>query len=191
MQNIYLVVSSVLAFISYIVYIVAIFKGKAKPHRTTRFVLFVITALATASLFAEKNQVAIWLIGIFTFNSFIIFILSLRFGMGGWEKTDIVCLFIALIGIGLWKFTNNASIALYASIVADFTGVIPTLIKTYRFPKTEVWTFFAIDCIAALFTLLAIKNWKPIEFAYPLYIICIDFIIVLLVVRPIHNCLKR
>lgn len=184
MQNIFLILSSILAFISYLVYIIAIFKKEAKPHRTTRFVLFIITALATASLFAQKNQVAIWLTGIFAFNSFIIFILSLKYGMGGWEKTDIVCLIIALIGIGLWKFTKSPSLALYASIAADFTGVVPTLIKTYHFPKTEVWTFFAIDAVAALFNLMAIKNWALVEFAYPLYIIFTDFTIVLLILRP-------
>jgi len=184
MKDIFLIISSILAFAAYVTYINAILKKKAKPHRTTRLITFIITALATVSLSAKNNQVAIWLTGIFAFNSFIIFVLSLNYGMGGWEKKDVICLIIALIGICLWKLTKNPSFALYSSIAAEFAGVVPTLIKIYKYPKTEVWTFFAITGFAALFSLLAIKNWNPTEFAYPLYSVCIDLVTVFLIIRP-------
>jgi len=68
MKDIFLIISSILAFAAYVTYINAILKKKAKPHRTTRLITFIITALATVSLFAKNNQVAIWLTGIFAFN---------------------------------------------------------------------------------------------------------------------------
>ena len=191
MKGLFLIASSILAFAAYVTYISAILKKEARPHRTTRLVTFIITALATVSLFAEKNQVAIWLTGIFAFNSFIIFILSLNYGMGEWKKIDVICLIIALSGICLWKLTENPSLALYSSIAAEFTAFIPTLIKIYRYPKTEVWSFFAITGFAALFSLFAIKNWNPTEFAYPLYSVCIDLITVLLIIRPTPNRLTK
>jgi hypothetical protein len=127
-QSLILTLSNILVFVAYIFYIVGIVQGKAKPHRTTRFVLLIITSLATASLFAQHNSIALYLAGISASMSLIIFILTIRYGMGGWSKMDILCFIVALIGIVSWKITNNASVALFSAIVADFTGCIPTLI---------------------------------------------------------------
>ncbi|PJA37116.1 hypothetical protein CO181_04855 [candidate division WWE3 bacterium CG_4_9_14_3_um_filter_43_9] len=184
MPSVFIIISSLLALISPIVYSIAIFKGEAKPHRTTRLVLLLITSLTTASLFAQKNQVAIYLAGVSTIQSIMIFTLSLKRGMGGWSKTDLSCLFIALIGIVLWKVTENPVVALYCAIGADFTGMIPALAKTYKFPKTEVWTFYLLDVFAAFFILLALETWTLQEYSYPIYIMLINLVMVILIVRP-------
>jgi len=184
MPSVFIVISSLLALISPIVYSIAIFKGEAKPHRTTRLVLLLITSLTTASLFAQKNQVAIYLAGVSTIQSIMIFTLSLKRGMGGWSKTDMLCLFIALIGIALWRITENPVVALYCAIGADFAGMIPALIKTSKFPKTEVWTFYLLDVFAAFFILLALETWTLQEYSYPIYIMLINLVMVILIVRP-------
>lgn len=103
MSTIFIVISSLLALISPIIYSRAILRGEAKPHRTTRLVLLLITALTTASLFAQGNRVAIWLAGVSTLQSILIFFLSIKHGMGGWSRADILCLIVALTGIILWK----------------------------------------------------------------------------------------
>lgn len=185
MPNTFILISIVLALISPIIYSIAILKGEAKPHRTTRFVLLLITSLTTASLFAQGNRVAIYLAGVSTFQSIIIFILSIKHGMGGWAKSDIICLTFALIGIILWQITKNPVIALYFAISADFVGMIPAIVKTYHFPKTEIWSFFALDVFAAIFSLLALKSWTLQEYSYPVYIMLINIVMVfLIVIRP-------
>lgn len=184
MQTIFIAISSLLALISPVVYARAILKGEAKPHRTTRLVLLIITALATASLFAQHDRVAIWLAGVSTLQSILIFGLSIKRGMGGWAKTDLICLAIALIGIALWKTTDNPTLALYCSIGADFTGMVPAIIKTFRFPETEIWQFFFLDVLAAAFSMLALKAWGVQDFAYPIYIFAINLLMTGLVLRP-------
>jgi len=173
-----------LALISPVIYAKAILKGEAKPHRTTRLVLLLITSLATASLFAQHNTVAIWLAGVSTLQAIVIFALSIKHGMGGWAKSDMICLVIALLGIGLWQTTKQPTLALYAAIAADFTGMVPAIIKTYKFPKTEIWSFFFLDTVAAIFSLMAIKNWRIEEFSYPLYLMLINLAMVLLIIIP-------
>ena len=184
MRTVLIVMSSLFALISPLVYAKAILAGDAKPHRTTRLILLLITALATASLFAQHDTVAVWLAGVSTLQSILIFVLSIRYGMGGWAKKDLLCLFIAFIGIVLWQTTKNPVVALYASIAADFTGMIPALIKTFHFPKTEMWTFYALDMVAAIFSLLAVKDFTIQESSYPLYIMIINLAMILLIVRP-------
>ncbi|MBI3577257.1 hypothetical protein HY086_04430 [Candidatus Gottesmanbacteria bacterium] len=187
MQNIFIAISSLLALISPLVYSQAILQGKSKPHRTTRLVLLLITALTTASLFAQHDRVAIWLAAVSTLQSILIFFLSLKYGMGGWAKTDLICLAIALLGILLWKTTDNPTLALYAAIAADFTGMVPALLKTYRFPKTEVWSFFLLDTLAGGFSFLALERWTLHEASYPIYILLINLAMVFLIIRPRHK----
>lgn len=184
MSNVFIIISSLLALISPIIYSKAILKGEAKPHRTTWFVFSLITILTTASLFAQGNKVAIWLAGVTTLQSIFIFFLSIKRGMGGWSKSDILCLFIALIGIVLWRVTKNPTVALYFAIGADFIGIVPTLIKTYYHPDTEVWIFYTIDIFAALFSLLALSRWTPEEYSYPVYMMLINAVTAILIVRP-------
>ena len=100
---------------------------------------------------------------------------------------DVLCFLIALFGILLWQTTKDPSLALYASILADFIGMIPALIKTYRLPETEVWTFYALDVMAAFFSLLAVKTYTVQQFSYPLYLMIINFSMVILASRKVKK----
>jgi len=183
MQTIFIVISSILAIVSPIIYTRSILKGEAKPHRTTRFVLLLITTLSTASLIAQHNTVAVWLAGISTLQAIVIFYLSIKRGMGGWSRSDISCLVVALFGIIIWRTTNNPLLGLYFSILADFTGMVPALIKTYKFPHTEIFWFYILDTVAGLFTLLAVNSFTPEQVAYPIYIFLINLTMTILILR--------
>lgn len=183
MSLILIILSSVLAFVSYIVYIIAILRGYAKPHRTSRFCTAFITILSMASLVAQGSTVAVWLSVVFAVGSLIIFILTIWYGMGGWAKSDIVCLAISVMGIIFWRATSNPMYGLIFFIGADFAGQVPMLIKTYRFPETEVWTFYFLDVLAALCSLAAMSSWMVREFAYPLYVVFLDCFIIFLILR--------
>jgi hypothetical protein len=183
MQQLFLVISSILVAVSYLVYINAIIKGQAKPHRTTRLVILIISTIAALSLFAQGSQAAFWLLGISAIFCLVIFLLSLKYGMGGWSKLDIVCLLIGLSGIVLWQISNDPVLALYSSITADFIGVVPTLVKTYKLPKSESWSFFLIGVFSSGFNLLAAREWSLQEISYPIYLVFINGALVFLIFR--------
>jgi hypothetical protein len=178
-----IVLSSAMAMVSPLIYAKAILKGEAQPHRTTRIVLLVNTVLATLSLYSQHDTVAIWLAGVSTLQAIFIFLLSLRYGTGGWAKSDLLCLAIATCGMILWKTTSNPSLALYSTIAADFVGMVPTLIKTYHDSKSEIWQFWTIDTFVGLFSLLAVRNWALTAISYPLYIMLVNLAVALLAIR--------
>jgi len=184
MQTAFIVASSICALISPLIYAKSILNGVSKPHRTTRFVLLLITTLSTAALFAQGDTVAVWLAGISTLQAIVIFGLSIKYGMGGWAKLDIACLAIALIGIVAWQVTSEPILGLYFSILADFTGMVPAILKTYRLPHTENAWFFGLDVAAGIFTILAVTAFTPQAIAYPLYITLINSVMVFLILRP-------
>ncbi len=183
MRDAFIIISSILVFLSYLIYEWSIVVGKTKPHRTTRLVILIIASLGAASLFVAQDRVAFWLLLICSIQSAVVFLMSLKWGMGGWAKTDIACLLIALIGVATWKLTDNPALGLYASVLADFIGMVPALIKTYRLPHTEYWLSYVFDVSAAGFTLLAITDWGLVAFAYPLYIVLINLAMLVLIFR--------
>ena len=178
-----ILLSSLIALISPIIYARAIFFFFSKPHRTTRLVLLTITLLSTFALFAQHDTVAIWLAGVSALQAIFIFILSLKYGMGGYSITDGLCLVVAIIGILFWQITQNPTVGLYFAILADFTGMVPSLIKTYKMPHTEIYMFFLLDVFAGFFNLLAVKQWTASEVSFPLYIMLINLAMVVLVLR--------
>jgi hypothetical protein len=145
-----------------------------------------IAILTAASILAQHNYVAIWLAGASAVQAVFIFGLSIKHGMGGKGKLDIICLSIALVGIILWQVTRQPVLALYFAILADFTGIIPSIIKTYKRPETEIWSFFAIDAVAGLLTLVVSKHWTAQDVSYPLYILLINSLMITVILR-VHN----
>lgn len=183
MKTIFLLASILLPLYSPWPYIQSILHGETRPHRTTRLVYLAIGLLTTFSLFASHNQIALWISGVSTIQAIVLFYLGLKYGVGGWSKKDVVCLLIASIGIVAWQTTKNPILGLYFGIMADFVGSLPTIIKSYRFPKTENWSFYGIDAVAGTFNLLALTKWGLQDFAYPAYLVCINGFIALLVFR--------
>lgn len=199
MQTALIWASNVLVFSSYLIYEWAMVKGKAKPHRTTRFVLFLITTLGFFSLYAQGDRVVVWFLGICAIQSLVMLIMSFKFGMGGWAKIDAGCLVIALAGIVLWKVTNNPAIGLYAAVSADLFGMVPALIKTYRLPDTEYWLSYVFDLASITLTVLAIRDGGFNEYLYPVYLFLVNGLVVIfifqkdirrLINRPKHSIVQ-
>jgi len=182
-----LILSSTIALINYAIFSLVIMRGGAKPHRTTRFIIVVIALIITTSLFAQHNATTIYLSGADLIGCTIIFLLTLKHGMGGWAKTDIICLLIALFGIYLWVTTSNPVFALYFAIGADFIGMVPTFIKTYHYPKTEYWLAYAICVPAAILNICANKTFNFAILAFPVYAIIINSIMVAMICRKSNN----
>lgn len=174
-------VAAILALIAPIVYIRAILRGEAKPHRTTRFVLMVITFLTVTALFANGDRIGVWLAAASAIQAVVIFGMSIKYGMGGGDRIDILCLIIAMFGIVLWQVTKQPILALYFGVAADFVGGIPLFIKTWRHPETEIWSYYAFDVAGSLLILLATTTLSIETLTYPVYIFAINLFVIFLI----------
>lgn len=183
MQTVFLVFSTLLPLFSPIPYIRSIVAGHTKPHRTTRLVYLLIGLLTTISLFTAGDRIALWISAVSLLQAIVLFFLGLRFGVGGWSKTDISCLLLALLGILAWQTTKNPLLGLYFGIAADFMGTIPTLIKTWHVPTSEEPLFYVLDSLAGLLNMLALTSWTIGDFSYPLYLFLVNALVALLTFR--------
>ncbi|HYF96809.1 MAG TPA: hypothetical protein VD947_02085 [Patescibacteria group bacterium] len=152
-------IAGVLAVIQVIPYIVDIFRGHTKPERMTYFIWFIVDALTISSYIAMGAKTTIWVGLVYVATGFIIFLLSLKYGMGGFSKLDVFCLLLALIGMLIWATTDNALIALCFAMLAAKIGYLPTIKKAYFFPETEntlSWTLCSFSSILNLFALTTV-----------------------------------
>ena len=191
MPNIFLILSSIVGLLTPIIGIRSILKGEFKPQRTTRFILLILTSIFVASLYAQGDKSSIYLALLQWGGGVAIFVLSLKYGVGGKDKLDFVVLGLAILAVVIWKVTDNPTLALYMSLLADFIGILPTLIKSYKSPETEDPKFYFSDVLAGLFSILALKTFAFSELVFPAYIFFINLLCVVLILLGRRSNLKN
>ncbi len=157
-------------------------RGVTRPQRMTRLVLSIITTITFIGLLAQKNYAVLGLAFVSMLQGYAILGFSIKRGIGGKNPLDFICLGIAATGIILWQVTNEPLLAIVFSILADFAGMIPAVIKTYHLPFTESWPFFALDSMAGIFAFLAITDVSLKTAVYPIYIFVINGVMLSVIV---------
>lgn len=186
----YIIVSGVIAIIGMVFYMASIITGKTIPHRTTRFIQFLILLLGTIGLFNAHDIPTFILYCIYSTSSLIICILSWKRGEGGWSKIDVACLSIALIGLIVWQASNNPVVAVVASVIASIVGTVPAFIKTHQSPKSEYWVYYFCNLFSNSIIVLAHDVHTFTNSLYGVYYVVWNAAFLLLIFRH-HIQAKR
>ncbi len=173
-RQVILTVAVVLPFVGSSVYALSILRGKTRPQRTTRVLFLLISGTVTVTL---SNNTAFWLALASFVQAAAILCLAVKWGVGGSKKFDLVCACICITGIVVRQSSGNSTAAIIGCIVADFAAVLPALIKTYAWPASENWIFYALDSIAsAIFVVLG--PYTFLNSVYPLYLCVVNALFV-------------
>ena len=164
------ILSGLLSAICYLPYIRDILLGKSKPERASWFIWTVLGSIAFFSQLSKGATNSLWMVGVQTIGVVIISLLSIKFGSDGFSKRDIFALLIAAIGVIMWFFTKDASIALYITILVDAAGSILTVIKSYEDPESETISMWILASLGGLLSALAVGQLNFILLLYPVYI---------------------
>lgn len=175
-------ISGVLSIITYVPYVRDIFKLKTKPQRATWFIWMVLSVIAFFAQVAEGATHSLWLVGVQTCGVLVIFLLSIKFGIGGLVSRDFLALFAAGIALVLWYYTSNAVLALFIAIVVDAIGASLTILKAYRDPESETMSTWLLSGTAGIFATLAVGSFDYVLLAFPVYVIFINYAVVLAMV---------
>lgn len=180
MQTVFLALSSILILISPASYIVSIARGRSKPHRTTRFILFFVMGLNFISILAAHGNLGSRVFaGIVFLQATVILLMSFKRGMGGTSRADYVCLTIAALGILGWKLTGNPLLGIWFSILADVAAYIPAFIKTWEHPETESPWYYFLGGLAVVFGLFAFRLDASSSFQIYIGLSCIAMLAVI------------
>lgn len=171
-------IAGAIAFISFIPYLVSIIRKETKPARATFAIWSFVDTAVLLSYFASGARATIWVALTYALFQFIIFGLSLKYGVGGTSRFDIICLIAAALGMVLWALTDNPQTGLYLSIFAESVGYVILIKKSYDMPETEAPLAWIIGAFGAFINLFAIASFKPEIYLYPVVVFVFDVILV-------------
>lgn len=171
-------ISAILSVLMIVPYIRDIFFKKTKPERASWLIWTALGLIAFFSQMAKGATDSLWLTGGQTLAVLIIFLLSIKYGVGGLTKRDTKALIAALIGLIIWFITKEAAWALLIVIGIDCVGTLLTAIKSYEDPESETLSTWLISGTSGIFGALAVGVLHPILLAYPVYIIFANYLIV-------------
>lgn len=151
-------------------YVKGIVWGNIRPERMTWFIWSVITGLSLLGYRELGAEDSLWFVFGDFFVTFLVFVLSLFRGSGGWTKFDLACFAVALIGLSAWRISENPVQVFTGTITADIMGLLPTLRKALQNPMSEGASTFIFSSIAAAMGFVAVGMWSwPLMF-YPIYL---------------------
>jgi hypothetical protein len=152
-------------------------RGKAKPNRVTWILWTVAPLIAFAAALVEHADLKLSLLtfGVAVGPLLVVIASLMNRKKAFWKLTkfDAVCGSVSLVALLLWAITGQGFVAIVFSILADLAAGVPTLIKSYKFPKTESAGMFILSTIGAGMTLLTIPsgNWQFANYGFTLYVL--------------------
>jgi hypothetical protein len=175
--EVFAILSGLIVLIGAPPYLFDILKGKTKPERATWFIWSVQGCIAFGSQAVLGAHWSLWFVGLNAAGNLAVWLLSLKYGVGGWKRIDIAALIIAAVGLLLSLVTRNALLALWGVVIADFAGVIPTLQKTYHHPESETTiTWFALGT-SSLLAVGSVGTFKFSLLLYPIYFTFSNYVV--------------
>lgn len=181
-QN-FIIIGTLLGAVGSLAYLIDTVKGKVKPNRVS----FLLWSLAPFIAFAAQLKQGVGLEALMTFSAgflpLTVFIASFVNKKAEWEVTrfDLVCGVLSILGLILWLVTRVGNIAITFSILADALAAIPTLIKAYRYPDTELaWPWIA-TAFGVVLTLLTLNELTFANSGFIIYILIVNILIFSLV----------
>lgn len=168
------VLSAVFSVGAFVPYILDTWRGTTRPERATWFIWSILSSLSFATNSYAGAVDSLWFVGAQAGSTVLIFILSLRHGVGGLvKKEDRRVLVAAAFGILLWAMNDNPIWALGISIGVSFLGATVTIAKAYRAPDSETLSTWLISVLAAGLGVVSVGGTDPILLAYPLYLLAL------------------
>jgi hypothetical protein len=179
----FVVIGTLIGAVGSVAYLIDTIKGKVKPNRVS----FLLWSIAPLIAFAAQIKQGVGLEALMTFSTGFLPIMTLAGSFlnkkAEWKLTkfDLFCGSLSLVGLVLWQITKVGNVAIFFSILADGFAAVPTIVKAYKYPDTELaWPWIA-TCVGVLLTIFTLKELSFANSGFIIYIFIADFIIFSLV----------
>ncbi len=167
------IVASLIWIGSAVPYILSIVRGKTRPSAVSQFLWTILGVIDVAAQYSAGASWSILIVAAVTFNTGIFTVLALA-GYGyknnklSWA--DWICLILAIGALVAWYMTSNPVVALLFSLVANSFAAVPTFIKTYKDPESELALGWALVTLAGIMGVVSNTIWTPANLIMPVYI---------------------
>jgi hypothetical protein len=169
------IIAGLLGFGAIIPYIRDMIHGTTRPN-VVSYGLWVL--LISISVLAQIDSGTSWsivfLIGDLIGTTIVTILCLVGFGYGKYGKIEWICTALAIVAIVSWQITNEPLLAIGFAIVADLLAAVPTVIKTYRDPWSEIPTTWFMIATAALLSIISTTIFDPANLLFPAYLFLIN-----------------
>jgi hypothetical protein len=164
--------AGIIGVLGYIPYMRDVLKGSTKPERASWFIwLIEYSALFVAQLTSGIYE-TLWLIGLQVIGVLIITLLSIKFGIGQFDRKSSIALFFVCATLFIWQITNNPELATVLLISIEMTGVTLTAYKVFTYPGSETLSMWVFIMAAGVLSAAALPlNSSVTAYLYPVALI--------------------
>ncbi len=167
-------ISGIFLIAGYLPYVYEVLKKTTRPSRVSWFIWSLSTVIILIGVASTGTHEAIWVPVADAVGCFVIFILSIFLGVGGWSRTDKISLVICAVSIfTIWK-TGDTLLALIMNLLIYASGYIPTIKKSLIDPRSEslsAWTFFLVGVLLNLITVAISTDRGFAVWLYPVVLV--------------------
>jgi membrane protease YdiL (CAAX protease family) len=110
----------------------------------------------------------------------VIFLLSLKYGIGGHDRKNQLSLAVAMIALGLLFVTDGVLISLVLALIIDAIAISITVRKVLLDRDSESKAFWALGALASLFAILSLEEFVIAGLLYPIYALSVSAYIFLI-----------
>lgn len=154
------VLSAIIFLLGDIPYILDTLRGKTKPQRVTWGIVFLLNSIGFANQYASGATNSLWLFGAAVFATGLIFLLSLKRGVGGYAKLDIFSMLAAAVGLILWVVFKSPIFSILANLLVAVVALIPTIVKARKDPESETKIAWLAGAVSAALASLSVGQWN-------------------------------
>jgi len=175
MKELFAVLALGVSLAANVPYVIEIVKGEVKPERISWLLWTILGGVYFFSTIVDEGAT------LFTLGELlapiVIFCLSLKYGVGGKSRFDLISLAIALASLSLLLIVNGALVSLLLALFVDAIGITLTVRKLKLDPTSESRMFWIMAGVSGVFALLSLESYSLVAILFPLYVVIISTVV--------------
>lgn len=177
------IVASLLAIVGNVPYLRDIIRKRVQPHPYTWLVWTIVSCIIFFGQVAKGAGIGALPTAASEIFTVIIFFFSLRYGFRNIRKIDTVFLVIALLGLIPWILTKDPTLSVIIAVGIDLTAFIPTIRKTWSYPKTETPILYSMNVLRHILMLFSLQAYNIATTLHSIAMITTNSLMTVLIIR--------
>ena len=176
------ILAVVVGLIGYVPYYRDILRGATKPHPFSWFAFALMLGITFFAQLVTGAGAGAWVNGVSALAVFGIAALSIVKGYREITTFDWFCFAGALLGIVLWRVTNDPFTAVVIVTITDTVAFAPTFRKAYLKPGEETASLFVFSAAKYAVSLFALTVFTPTTALFPAVLVLSNLALVFLLI---------
>ncbi|MBX4189608.1 hypothetical protein KW785_03405 [Candidatus Parcubacteria bacterium] len=169
------ILAGVIPFLAIIPYVKDILHGTTRPNVVSYSLwVFLLIISIWAQVSAGTSWSIIFLIGDLVGTSSVVALCLFGYGYGKYGRVEWICTALAILAVVSWQATHEPVLAIIFAIIADLMAAVPTVVKAYKDPWSEIPTAWFMIAAAALLGIASSTIFDLPNLLFPTYLFLIN-----------------